>query len=354
MAFPKKSESENKKQHINLSKRAFGVLEYDKLCFNAETTSGLLNRIFKHYAPRANASVSLRLNRYRGALQQTLQTLKGINNNDIDRVVTALLLRKKEQLLKGITAENGVKLKFWLDNENFAYLTQPKTECHEERYYSTRGKYIKAVIEEYTALPFVERERIYFKDTVSVIDSAVAGNRQLRVVTATNKILSVHPYALMQNSLSTANYLVGYTKRYDSPEDKLKAGSFRISSLASVRMEASKKSEISTTEKSEMKKLIAQRGVEFMVSRDQSVKVHFTELGVDKYHKLVTNRPAISESLGDNVYLFQCTASQAEYYFFKFGKDAKILAPIWLKNKFATMYEEAALLYSGKEEENGD
>ena len=44
-------------------------------------------------------------------------------------------------------------------------------------------------------------------------------------------------------------------------------------------------------------------------------------------------------------YVFYCTQQQAEYYFFKFGKDAEILEPATLRSRFQKLYLEAAGKY---------
>ena len=57
--------------------------------------------------------------------------------------------------------------------------------------------------------------------------------------------------------------------------------------------------------------------------------------------------------------MFQCTEAQAEFYFFKFGKDAQIVRPLRLREKFQAMYEAAAGAYAlertaGAQEEAGE
>jgi hypothetical protein len=49
----------------------------------------------------------------------------------------------------------------------------------------------------------------------------------------------------------------------------------------------------------------------------------------------------------DDVYIFICPQSQAEYYFCKFGKGAEILSPPVLREKFSAKYREALELYGG-------
>ena len=56
-------------------------------------------------------------------------------------------------------------------------------------------------------------------------------------------------------------------------------------------------------------------------------------------------RPSYIEK-NDNIYKFDCTLTQAEFYFFKFGKEVKIINPPSLAEKFKAMYHEADLNYN--------
>jgi predicted DNA-binding transcriptional regulator YafY len=56
-------------------------------------------------------------------------------------------------------------------------------------------------------------------------------------------------------------------------------------------------------------------------------------------------RPQLVELCEGNEFVFKCTEAQAEFYFFKFGKDAEILEPEELRNKLANMYDEALRMY---------
>ena len=63
-----------------------------------------------------------------------------------------------------------------------------------------------------------------------------------------------------------------------------------------------------------------------------------------KYRRQTHLRPVLVRREEDR-FVFQCTLAQAEFYFFKFGKDAEILRPEPLREKVKTMYEEAAKAY---------
>lgn len=347
MAFKTKGEDQggNNKQHLNLSALAYEVVSSDKFTFEEETLSGFINTVFEHYHPLAEASIAQTLNRLTGELNKQLSDAPG-DEKTKKQVLKKLVSQKEESLKeKAKSYESGETFKFWLNKRNLEYLTEPSSECSEERYYTKRGKYIKCVLEEYARLPYIEREKIFFSPLMEEIQAAIQDKNQLRVVTGTDAIYSVYPYEILSDPLSTANYLVGYCTRYDNPEDEKRPCSFRISALKSVRREKSKSAFLKESLWTQLSQTIASRGVQFMVGNEAEIHVKLTKAGVNKYRRQTHLRPPLVREQEDDVYVFKCTTAQAEFYFFKFGKDAKIILPIELRTKFKKMYEDAAIEY---------
>ncbi len=86
-----------------------------------------------------------------------------------------------------------------------------------------------------------------------------------------------------------------------------------------------------------------------MVGNESEIYVKLTKAGVNKYHRQTHLRPSLVREQEDGVYVFKCTTVQAEFYFFKFGKDAEILFPIDLRERFESMYKDAANIYQLRE-----
>ena len=85
-----------------------------------------------------------------------------------------------------------------------------------------------------------------------------------------------------------------------------------------------------------------------MVGNEAEIHVKLTKAGVNKYRRQTHLRPPLVREL-DGTYVFRCTTAQAEFYFFKFGKDAEILLPMDLRERFKSMYEAAANIYQLRE-----
>lgn len=342
--------AENKKQHLNLSLQAYEVMESDMFTFGEEQRSGFINRIFEAYAPVAEASISRSLNSLRGELDKLLAGVPG-DEGTKSRIIRKLLDRKKVLLKEQSDSYGGGRaFKFWLNKKNLSYLTEDESECGEQEYYGTRrGKYIKNVLEEYARLPYVQRELIYFQPYVEEIRCAIEGERQLRVVTGCDRVYSVYPWGILCDPLCTANYLVGYCKRYSVPEDEKRPCSFRISALRSVKAERSKSAFLKESERKRLAQAIASRGVQFLASEEEWIQVRLTVEGRKRYRRQIHLRPPFVRQLGEDVFEFRCTAAQAEFYFFKFGRDAEILQPPAFRERFRSLYEGALDVYRDSE-----
>ena len=66
------------KQHLNLSKIAYAILERDMETFGQSSRSGMLNRIFENCRDDAEASISIALEKRQHELENIL---KGITLN---------------------------------------------------------------------------------------------------------------------------------------------------------------------------------------------------------------------------------------------------------------------------------
>lgn len=333
------------KQRLNLSRLAYEVIQYDQFAFQSNSLSGFLNRIFENYAPKADASISCRLRELQGILEESLSEVAV--DNQTKTMIIKRLVKKEETALRKQSGsyEKWKSFLFSLNVQNFSYLSELASECDEQKYYTRRGEYIKSVIEEYARLPYIRRERVYFTPFIKEIAAAIQEKRQLRITTDRNKIYSVYPYQILPDPLSTANYLVGYCRRYQCEEEEKRPVTFRISALQSVKLEKSKSAFLRKSEQKELARLIASRGVQFMGSGEEEIQVRLSEQGKFKYRRQSHLRPVLVKNLDEDVFVFQCTQAQAEFYFFKFGEDAEIIRPESLRKKMATMYECAAEMY---------
>lgn len=346
----------NDEQRIALgfSKLAFAVIDQDMMQFRAKSMSAFVCRVFESYYGSASASIARTLSRMEEDLSQSLHS---VPPQTVRTVVDILVARKRDTLKRehtaGVRGEHTRSLR--LHNKTLDLLR----ECMhtEAAYYRTMGAYVRAVVEEYCRLPYIQRERIYFKDRFDLIENAAKLGRKLRVTIQDGRKFIVYPQmaqtgadsdqsdcrSIETDRLNTAHYLVGYSRTPDQRKKDKIAASFRIVSLMDVEMD-DETSSIGEDDRKKLADLIKKRSVEFLLHEPTEIQVRLTPNGVYRLSRISHLRPRCIRQDGD-IYTFESTQMQAEFYFIRMGEDCEILAPRSLRERFAEIYAAAAEIY---------
>lgn len=323
---------------IRLSKYAEDIITFDISVWGSKSRTSFINTIILNYYESANASIGRRLDEYRNGLLE----LNDLNANSfIDKLVNQKQI-ELENLTKSYSQEElmpstsptrlQVAVMDLLFNED--------SDMSEDLYYTSVPKYLAAIIEEYSRLPYVKRERIYYKDKFDAIEEAILLEKQIRISTK-NLSFYVVPYAIMTDPLSTANYLVGFSYKGNEDKNNKTICSFRMSAIQKVKRENSKSGKIHNKDAIAMTQAIQAKGVMYLLAdTTDEIVVKFSNHGIRLYERLLHMRPNVFEVDG-NIYKFNCSIEQAKTYFFKYGKDAEILAPLSLREYFSNGYIDA-------------
>jgi len=87
------------------------------------------------------------------------------------------------------------------------------------------------------------------------------------------------------------------------------------------------------------------------LSYKNTVKVEFTEKGVELYEKILTNRPKLLDKK-DGIYTFECDNKLAMVYFAQFFSNVKILEPNELKERLKNELKKTIKIYENEEEKD--
>jgi hypothetical protein len=335
------------RQYINLNNAAWDVIESDMLNFGGmekdRNLSGFLNIIFSNFYRQAAASVSIEaqsaLEKFTAAIQDI--ELGSVRHKTLDAIKAAYV----EHICKPSQERKGKGDNFRVNDKNIDYLTG--ASCRENQYYDRIGDYLKALYEEYASLPYIKREQIYYGDFLKEITEAIKEGCRLDLTLQSGRSMQIRPYKVLSNSLSTYNYLVGYTvPPFDSGEEA-KIASFRISRLKAVAAQAQRagRDKLTKDERAEINRQISQKEAPYLVGKMNEIHIRLTPAGVKEYNSRIHQRPQYKEIRDGNVYIFECTQSQIEHFFLSFGKDAEVLLPAPLRHSFADKYRQALLNY---------
>lgn len=300
------------KARINISRKAFYTLKCDENCF-------ILNKLLRNPERISDTFVSTM-----------------VNNLDLSQY--------PEKALEYNTSA-----------ENITFDYKPNKEVNRILFKNNinyRGTYVSMLLEEYAKKAYFEREQIFFRGCTEEITNALSRNNLL-TLTYRNKAKLILPYDIRTDEWSSYNYLIGIDLTNTMSKSDGKLVNLRISYISdchqtdksSVHFEC----ELSPDEKIEIEEKIRSRGVQFVSEEPIEIKIRITEKGKDMYDHMVFMRPQISEMPSPDepdIYTFKCTATQARFYFFKFGADVEIISPIDpLRIDFLKQYKAAYLLY---------
>jgi hypothetical protein len=291
------------RQRVNLSEHAQEIIVSDLLDFEGEKPafSGAVSKIFLAY--------------YRQA------------KHDPDSVETYTSIKPSIHIKQAPRLQNKV-----------IKVLERNGDILKGAYGGSVGRFVKSVIEQYAELPYSERSLSYFSKAIKNIETAIKNKERISIETAEGWH-SMRPYCIDADKVTAHNYLVGYTKNEDGDEVP---NVFRLSRILNVENDGP--GELSKREIDLIKEAIKKRGVPFLRNEPQIVKIRLTGNGQKLYSRLIHNRPVYEKKDGDTL-IFSCTATQIEYYFFKFGADAEVIEPASLRDRFKSMYKTALERY---------
>ncbi len=336
------------KLRLTLSLNARLKMAEDMDIFKVPKAATFINTVFDNFKFEAKSSISLYLQQREIELDRLFEG-SDLDENSKSIAINRILDTEKEQLLARTKEYRSVKGDYKLyhiNNKNYEYLTY---DSDEDRYYNRPSLYVRAVIEEYCSLPFIERERIYKKDIYERVGKACAERKMLKIkvsYTGKDQLFYVYPYKIVSDPSHTQSYLACYSRRDGDSEKSTRIASFSMARLNTMN-DLSKTFHLSLAEKEKIEDQIARYSPAYLVGEPEIVKIRLTKKGKQIYHSRIYARPERIEALStEDVYAFDCTHQQIFNFFFSFGPEAEILSPENLRERFRSTLDEALRRYS--------
>ncbi len=349
--------NDQNKQRVNISKSAYNTLEMDVKDFHLSSKDALINRLIL-FRERHLLDTDEHIRKYRTNLIYDLNKIGvDISKSDIiDRLVDSEIMKIKEQNFSNATHKRNQKgfymrisknARRWLESENNT----------EDLYYSSLEQFINTAIEDYAGKSNYERECIIFDEFIGRLSTYIKEKVWLNLYNAEHNTSSrIYPIIIDSDIMNTHAYLACYQP---SEDGSLKPVTYRISSLSSEVVPINGYDRmVSDEEYNKMREMILERGIQFLSSPAVDIEIRLNEFGIKAYERTLPLRPDYvslrpveggDSNNKDAIYRFHCTEKQAEYYFFRFGRDAQILAPNHLRERFIALYKETLLRYDSTE-----
>lgn len=332
------------RQRFNLSMTAWEVIHNDAPIFlikKKPSFAGMINLILEMYMEDSDAAIENAILRRKNYLEE--QLAEYADEEAKEKVIDILTAKYIEELRDKIaTYPCDINKSSSLTREN--YETTLKWRDHYSCYGNSVAKFFKTVIEEYARKPYYEREGIILRKTIEELGLCMEKRRLLRLTLKDGKHYDVRPYKICHDPDYNYHYLVGMSKESGTEYDE-KISSFRVSKILGIRQLKEPSGKITKSEANEIELRLKNSGTQFLLSDQETIIVRLTKRGKKEYESRLHLRPNYAElkQVDDDtwLYTFECTPIQAEFYFFKFGADAEVIAPKYLREKFCKKYFEA-------------
>ena len=339
----------NKEQKIRLalSDRVRLTMAEDMDVFGTPKAATFVNTVFANYKSEAKSSISLYLQQREIELDRLFTGAK-LDAMSKKIAIDQILSAEKQAIIDKISeysVSKGESKLYHINDNNVEYLLE---DCDEEQYFSRPSLYIRSIIEEYCALPFIKRERIYRRDIYETIERAWTEKRILKIKANyydKDQLFYVYPYKIVPDPFHTQSYLACYSRKAEDEEKDKIVASFSMARITSPTM-LTKTFHLNKHEITNIETQIANYSPAYLIGKPEQIKVKLTKKGKQSYQSRLYSRPEKIESLStDDVYVFNCTQQQIYNYFFSFGADAEIISPEYLRNRFRNAHEKALEKY---------
>ena len=345
----------NDENHIRLtvSTRAHAVITGDMEEFGAESLPAFLNRVVMNFAEDSDVSIVRHVREYRSMMRSTLDAAR-LSKEKLNKVLDLLTDQEKkrveektETLYKQKTVQ---KTGSWrMRKELMNYLTGNSCEENEESGpYGENGlsKYVRCILEDYGTRPFIEREKIYQKETYQIVENAVRDGLQL-TYTSDGTRYDYWPFKIVPDATHTQSYLVGLARVSTKGESKKMAYPLSMARLKDGSLKPTRlKESLNSEEKRQLDEKIAKLGPANINGKEVEIHVRLTKKGLKLYNDIMVSRPVRDEKKSTaSEYVFHDTDSHILNYFIRFGEDAEIVSPVSLRQKMIDKYQRALQNY---------
>ena len=347
------------RQHINLSSEAMMIIEGDMIKFNNDyelkNKSGFINTVITNYYDTfvlSPSNVFKQLDLLQGALKI----------DDLGkRVVNAIVSEFSKEMMRNAIHEyssrysSDIQFKLKLNNKNIGILRELEEAKYYDKYAPRSGIafYLKVLLESYTELKREERERIYHKEIIDMIERAIKRKSLIRYKDG-DSFKKVTPIFIHKplNQQSLEVFVIhdhGLSDNEFAQMESLKIKHLATQNVKDLKEKADHKKVLTDIFKNEMLNIVKE-SEKTSKKPTQDFVVRFTKLGLQRYFIEEDNIPmvGIQDPNNENIVTFKTTETKIFHHIFKYGAQAQILSPQDARERFMKLYKVSHEIYAEK------
>jgi hypothetical protein len=338
------------KIRINLSYKALNIIKEDMEIFKLKSMGTIINIIWENSRETSKSSIIKHMKMKEIYLNEILN-IKDEKTKKYN--VETLLFEEKqeiESIIKIFLDKKGITKIFHINDNNTNYLVE---ECVEDKFelYGKKhpSKYLKCLLEEYSELPFIERERVIQLHIYEEIEDAIMHKNVVKISAlfqGKETLFYAKPYKIMSDAMGTQSYLVCKSRLFRNTEEMLQIASFNMYRIKKAKRVKSEHFSFKEKEINNIEENISKKTVAYLLGDAEIIKVKLSETGKTMYNNILFSRPIYESISPEGYYCFNCSTLQIKNYFFKFGKEVEIIYPLELRNMFKNEYSLALSLYN--------
>lgn len=198
------------------------------------------------------------------------------------------------------------------------------------------SEFIRNLFNEYAKAPSYERESCLYLNHIIKIKKAISNQNVIIIRNTRDAEIHLKPFSIIPSREETYNYIVGITVNNKSNVNF----SIKLSKIKSVTI--LKQYFSFNQEELENFKFQLQDGPEFLCNETNHAIIKFSKEGVKKFKACYKDRPVptnINDETGE--YIFDTDLNKLYLYLLQFGRHAKVIEPIELKNKLNNFHMQA-------------
>lgn len=351
--------NDENRQHINLSNYAMNIIELDMINFEDDydltNRSGFINKVISNYYD----SFPLSRNKVLKQIKAIEEATKG---DKISTTIAKTIIDVYSyEFMKNTISEhkdkysNEISFKLKINKYNIELLESVEEAKYFNEFANRKAGlslYIKLILETYALLSTNEREKVYFKETIEVIENAINTKTYIK-------------YKFNNENQKKVPIDIGIPKgkqRLSVRVVNLIDEEFNISSITVKELS---KSNLRATKEKNRDKIVFDlmnkdnKGmIEFFSEdsyktnrKDIECVVKFTDSGLRRYLFEIENIKIMGRPHEEDEHTYTFKANEIEIYknLFIFGHQMEIISPLNIKNNFKKLYEAASKSYSEKQ-----